>query len=334
MVSPVGQTTNIIQSQNLNSASEAAAAIPIMGSRSLALALGPNQAIPSASLTPISNNVATQSFNFLELPAEFKAHVLSFLPAQEIASTCRAVCPELRDFINRNESHIARLNIMHTHADLQYRINNLTQMKPHDFDSFVSCIRYWVAQRGFARYVKKSAYKPLDDWIILVSGDQDGQQRRTRYRWRSLNRRLVLLQQDIICNPATNHASILHQAKQRAKQDEVDYAQYTVLCELVAQQALSQPFFNYKDFEWNKRDLHETYPTFRLSRVSLGTGRDSYVLDPSCPLDSVAQLALPPLPAASFCYYVEEEWCREALDTGGVLSPLRKAALLEKVKIF
>lgn len=210
MISPVRgrQTTNVNQIQDLNSASEAATATSSMGSRSLALAMGPEQAKPSASLTPISNNVATQCFKFLELPAELKAHVLSFLPAQEIASTCRAVCPELRDFIDRNESHISRLNIMHSHADLQHRINTLAQMKPHDFDSFVSCVRYWVAQRGFARYVRKSAYKPLDDWIILVSGHQDGQQCKARYRWRSLTRRLVLLQQDIICNPATKHARL------------------------------------------------------------------------------------------------------------------------------
>jgi hypothetical protein len=115
---------------------------------------------------------------------------------------------------------------------------------------------------------------------------------------------------------------------------EVGYAQYKSFCEQIARRGVSQPFSNHKNFDERYREENETYPTFRLTSVSLEARQGSFVLNPFFLPELVAQLALPPLRDARFCYYVEEEWCRNWLDTGAMLSPLAKAALLEVVKIF
>lgn len=326
------------QNQSLLSASSLTTATPpsTAGFGSLTLSFRPIQAIPSATLAPpISNTVeTTKSSDFLSLPKELKARTLSFVSAREVASNCRAVCSELRDFIDRHEDHIAQLGIMRNRAGLQYRINDLTHMnlvKPQNIATFVSYFRYWVAQRGLARYLGNSAYRPFIDWVI---GHEEGEQRKSTNRWRRNTRFLVKLQRRILCHPASSHAYLLDLAIGDVKTIEVGYAQYKSFCEQIARRGVSQPFFNFKSVEDRKREEHETYPAFRLTNVSLEARRGSLVLNPFSSPEFVAQLALPSLPGARFCYHVEEEWCRNGLDTGAMLSPLAKAAFLEVVKIF
>ena len=176
------------------------------------------------------------------------------------------------------------------------------------------------------------------DWVYLVSR-RPGKwySHQTPRRWWEATGNLVKLQEKISCSPATEHANILLQTRQEFKtQDEGEYAAYEALCELVARQAVSQPFFDFKFLEMTKTREHQTYPATLLTQATLGVGRDLQVLDHCCPLASVAQLALPTLPAAMFCYYIEEneEWCRTVLNQQSLLSLLEKAAILDVVKIY
>ena len=245
----------------------------------------------------------------------------------------------------------SRIAYRHKHHDLQRRIDTLTQMRPHDLASFISCFHYWITQRGFARYFgKRSADRPFVGWVILVSGHPaKSLKQQGMPRWQKVTKYLVELQEKISRSPATEHANILGETTQKIRhQSEGEYAEYKALCKLVAKQAVSQPFFDFKFFEMPETQEHLTYPATRLTQVTClpqamprqvatpGQRQDLQVLDPCCPSGSVAQLALPPLPDARFCYYVEEneEWCRTVLSRQGPLSPLEKAAILDVVKIF
>jgi hypothetical protein len=119
---------------------------------------------PSASSSAISDDTTTLPSGLLSLLAELLAHTLSFLPAREIARICRPVCSELRDLIDCHENHIAVLKIKHKNAGLQHHINTLAHMEPHDLVSFISCFRFWVAQRGPANYLHKSSYDSFTNW--------------------------------------------------------------------------------------------------------------------------------------------------------------------------
>jgi hypothetical protein len=55
---------------------------------------------------------------------------------------------------------------MRNRAGLQHRINDLAHMnlvKPQNIATSVSYFRSWVAQRGFAKYPGKPAYRPFTD---------------------------------------------------------------------------------------------------------------------------------------------------------------------------
>jgi hypothetical protein len=290
---------------------------------------------PSASSSPISNNIANQPPHFLSIPEELIAHTLSFLSAREIASSCRAVCPELCDFVDRHENLLARPKIKHKHADLQHRINTLTQMKPHDFASFVSSFSYWVDQRGLAQCSDTATYKPFTQWINLMSESDEYEKFHTTTRWQQLTEWLVRLQCNIVRNHVAAHATILHETISRVKPEDKDHAQYTELCSRIFTQSSSQPLFWFKQLDAESgAKMYKIYPVLRLTQATVKGGRGTRVLGPFFSPELLAQLALPPLPDARFCYYVEEEWCRNGLDTGATLSPLEKAALLEVVRIF
>jgi hypothetical protein len=309
-----------------------------MGSGSLALAFRPIQATPAASSNPVSDKAATRSLSFLSLPEELKARSFSFVPARVVASICRAVCPELRDIVDRYENQIAHLKIVRKHADLQHHINTLTHMEPHDLASFISCFRVWIAQRGPANYLHKSWYNPFTNWLNTLNLDskrEEGWEANLAH-WKKLAFHLMDLQRDVSSLDWRVHARILRQALQVARPWERDYAQYTEICELISKQLDAPWLFDFKNPEVKRRETL-TYPVFRLSQAAYRKkkGRKGIqVLDPFFPPESVAQLALPSLPDDRFCYYVEEEWCIKLLNTGGVFSPLAKAALLETVKIF
>lgn len=162
-----GQNTNINQIQSLSGApvlaTGATTAPPTMGSGSPTLAFRPINSAPLAPLDPISNNLTSRTLGFLSFPEELKARTLSFVPAREVASVCRAVCSELRDFIDRHEHHIAHLKILREDADLQHRIDILRRMQPSDLFGYVFSFRCWVAQRGLADYMCKSWYRPFHE---------------------------------------------------------------------------------------------------------------------------------------------------------------------------
>ena len=342
-----GRTTNINQIQNLSGAPVLATApAPSMtGSGSLALAFRPSQATPSAPPQPISNNARSQPLGFLSLPEELKARTLSFVPAREVASVCRAVCPELRDFIDRHESHIAHLKILREGADLQYRIDILHRMKPSDLLSYVFSFRCWVAQRGLADYMCNSWYKPFHDWVSRDVMKRDESRRAERSRWMDFTRNLMHLQREISTLQARAHAEgssldaqpyskILNKKTKKVRPGDRDQAQYIHLRKLITEQRDSPWLFDYTSPEVENRGKLQTYPTWHLTKIKYQRWEGSHVVNAFFPFESVAQLPLPRLPDTRFCYYVEEEWCCKLLNTGGMFSPLAKAALLEAVKIF
>lgn len=290
---------------------------------------------PSASSPSLSDNTDTPSA-LLTLPEELLAHTLSFLPVREIARNYRLVCPELRDFVDHQESHIAGLKIKPKHAELQHRINTLTQMKPHDLASFVSSLRYWAAQRGLSKYKDKGRYRAFTDWVNSVSELDENEQRLTTTRWRDLTNLLMRMQYNVVRSPVAVHAHILRDVISNVKPGDRDYSQFAELCNGISTQPVSQLLFDCKQLDVEGGEEYQSYPAFRLTQVTVRGRTGPRVLGPSCPAGSVAQLALPSLPDGRFCYYVEEVegWCRTALNTGATLSPLAKAALLEAVKIY
>lgn len=341
------RTTNIKQIQSPSAAPvlATAPASSFMGTGSLALAFRPIQAAPSAPSRPISNNAKSQRLGFLSLPEELKARTLSFVPAREVASVCRAVCPELRDFIDRHESHIAHLKILREGADLQYRIDILHQMKPSDLFGYVFSFRCWVAQRGLADYMCKSWYKPFHDWVSRDVMKRDESRRAERSRWMDFTRNLMHLQREISTLQARAHAEgssldaqpyskILNKKTKKVRPGDRDQAQYIHLRKLITEQRDSPWLFDYTSPEVEKRGKLQTYPTWHLTDIKYQHWDGSHIVDAFFPKESVGQLPLPRLPDTSFCYYVEEEWCRKLLNTGGMFSPLAKAALLEAVRIF
>lgn len=297
---------------------------------------GTTALVPSASSSSISDSAATPPSGLLSLPEDQLAHTLSFLPARDIAHACRPICSELRNFIDRHENHIAGLKIKHKHADLQHRIDTLTQMKPQDLLSFVSAIRYWVAQRGLAKYKGKGRYRAFTDWVNSISELDENEQRQTTLRWRDLTNMLMRMQYNIVHSPVTSHAYILRDVISNVKQGDRDYAQYAELCNLIFTQPVSQLLFDCKQLDVEGVKESQSYPVFRLTQATVSQKGGPLVLAPFLPPGNVAQLALPSLPDARFYYYVEEVegWCHTALSTGVTLSPLAKAALLEAVKIF
>jgi hypothetical protein len=291
---------------------------------------------PSASLPPVSNNTATPPPGLVSLPEELLAQTLSLLSPQEIALTCRSVCSELRNFVDRHENYIAGLKIKHKHAELQRRMDTLTQMKPHDLASFVSSFHYWVAQRGLAKYRGKGRYRNFTGWVNLMLGLDINEQRQTTLRWRDLTNLLMRMQYNIVRTPVIAHARILSDVLSNVKPGDRDYAQYADLCNLISTQPVSQLLFDCQQLDVEGGEEYQAYPVFRLNRIIVVSRGGPHVLDPFCPPGSDVQLALPRLPAARFCYYVEEveEWYRTALNAGATLSPLAKAAFLEGVKIY
>lgn len=174
---------------------------------------------------------------------------------------------------------------------------------------------------------------------------RDKRRRVERSRWRDLTRNLMHLQQEISNLQARAHAEgsnlrvqayskILDRATQKVKPGDRDRAQYVHLCKLIAEQRDSPWLFDYTSPEVEKRGKLQTYPTWHLTEIKYQHLEGSHAVDAFFPTESVAQLPLPRLPDTRFCYYVEEEWCRKLLNTGGMFSPLAKAALLEAVKIF
>ena len=343
-----GQNTNINQIQSLSSTPSltTAPASSMMGSGSLALAFRPTQAATSAPSGTISNSATSRPLGFLSLPEELKARTLSFVPAREVASVCRAVCPELRDFIDRHEHHIAHLKILREDADLQHRIDILRRMQASDLFGYVFSFRCWVAQRGLADYMCKSWYRPFHEWVSRGVTKRDKSRRNEMSRWMDLTRNLMHLQRDISNLDAGAKAErsslyvraysrILNRATQKVKPGDRDHAQYVHLCKLIAEQSDSPWLFDYTSPEVEKRGKLQTYPAWHLTEITYQHWEGSHVQDPFCPTESVAQLPLPRLPDTRFCYHVEEEWCRKLLlDTGGIFSPMAKAALLEALKIF
>jgi len=284
----------------------------------------------------MSDNTTSSPSRLLSLPEELLTHTLSFLPAREIALSCRPVCSELRKFIDHHENHIAGLKIKRKHTDLRHRISTLTQMKPHDLLSFVTSIRYWVAQRGLAKYKGKGRYRAFTDWVISLSEHGENEQRRTIFRWRDLTNILMRMQYNIVRNPVMAHAHIFRDIVGNVKQGDRDYAQWAELCNLIHTQPVSQLLFDCKQLDVEGVDEYQSYPLFRLTQATVKGSAGPRVIDPFCPPGSVTQLALPSLPDARFCYYVEETegCCRTALSRQGQLSLWEKAALLEAVKIF
>jgi hypothetical protein len=246
------------------------------------------------------------------------------------------VSSEFRDFIDGHGDHIARPTITRKHAELQDRINILTQMKPHDLLSFVISLRYRVAQRGLASYTNIGTYRPFMGWLELVSESGGNVLPQTLTRWRNLTSHIVRLQHKITHTSVAAHGNILREAIAKVKEGDRDYAQYVDLCRLIPTRPVSQLLFDC-ECEETRREEYQTYPTVRLTQVKARGNRGVHVLNPFCSPDSVAQLALPRLPRAKFCYYVEEDdewWCRSVLGQQSPLSAMEKAALLEAVKIF
>ena len=157
-----GQTATMNQIQTLAITPEISAA-PALSTTSCSppnLVYHPATATPSVLTTPASNTAATRPLGFLTLPEELKARTLSFLPPREVVR-CRAVCSVLRDTVDHHAAGITRPTVLRNHAQLQDRIDTLAQIKPYDLISFVSCFRYWMAQRGTANYLRQAWLKPF-----------------------------------------------------------------------------------------------------------------------------------------------------------------------------
>jgi hypothetical protein len=73
---------------------------------------------PPASSSSMPDNTTSPPSGLLSIPEELLTHTLSFLPAREIALSCRSVCSELRNFIDHHENHIAGLKIKRKRANL------------------------------------------------------------------------------------------------------------------------------------------------------------------------------------------------------------------------
>jgi hypothetical protein len=209
-------------------------------------------------------------------------------------------------------------------------------MKPHDLLSFVTSIRYWVAQRGLAKYKGKGRYRTFTDWVNSISELDEDEQRQKILRWRDLTNILMRMQYNIVRSPVMAHAHIFRDVVGNVKQGDRDYAQWAELCNLISTQSVSQLLFDCKQLDVEGVDEYQSYPFFRLTQATVKGSAGPRAIDPFCLPGSVAQLALPSLPDARFCYYVKEveEWCHTALSRQGQLGPLEKAALLEVVKIF
>lgn len=150
--------------------------VPVYGATAssfVTLAFRPHPVATSASSSRFSRAVATQSSQFLSLPAELKVHTLSFLPAQ-VASTCRAVCQDLWKFINGNQDHSTQMILKRNQSRLMYTVQSIgSNAQPTYFLSFLVGFNGWIERRGIVLREPKSTLKMFSDWVCHTFGHSD-----------------------------------------------------------------------------------------------------------------------------------------------------------------
>lgn len=97
-----------------------------------------------------SQTKITQQRRSPSLTDELKVNVLSYVPAQEIVSNCRATCQELCGFIDGHENRIADAIAKRERRRLQAHSDKLKSFgPPASVKAFLEGLRVFTEQRGF-----------------------------------------------------------------------------------------------------------------------------------------------------------------------------------------
>lgn len=313
---------------------------------SMTLAFRLHPVAKSASTSRFSRGVATQSSQFLSLPDELKVRTLSFLPAQEVASTCRAVCQGLREFIDGNQDRIARVIFKRNQTRLQVaseKISNspfcMPNARDETFYGFMNSFLIWIERRGVVLSRPKSTLKMFRDWVCRSNAYQNTKHQRVvnghSAQYNAFIRFLIELQnsfdQDLRNGKCKSLKRLEHFYTRGALHMKLHHDQYKDLCKQIYDETSGESCFPGRIHKSAKAEL-AAFPKLRLTDAR--SPRTDGTLHSVCRSGDVAKLQLPQLSDTIFFYYVEEEWCCEALTTQLPLVPLKRAAILERVKIF
>ena len=319
--------------------------------RRAALSKGNNSSAPTLSLRSLpqtrrqeqksprlhnfSQTKVTQQRGLSSLTDELKVKILSYIPAQDILSNCRATCQELCNFVDGHENRIADAIAKRERRRLQAHSNKLKSFgPPASVKAFLEGLRVFTEQRGFvtmeehesrvaAKWVRH-LFRNVFPYVQNTTGRDD--------KWAVLASHFFQLQRsfaDDVRRGLPKRDCRQEFKLMNGQWDSVSLHQIMEVYELVKASPTNQPYFPGKV---HRRDVQETdtWPKLRLTMAYKG----KICLHPVVPYELVHLLDLPKLPQDKmFFYFVDEEWvCREM--GRGPLPPMLKAAVLQLIKIF
>lgn len=286
-------------------------------------------------LHSFSQTRAPQQGALFTLTNELKVNILSYVPAQDILSDCRATCQQLFSFIDGHEKRIADAITKRELGRLQAHSDKLKSFgPPASVKAFLEGVRIFTEQRGFvtmedhesrvaAKWVRH-LFRNVFPYVQNTTGRDD--------KWAVLAKDFFQLQRsfaDDVRRGLPKRDCRQEFGLLNSHWDSVYLHQIMELYELVKATPTNQPYFPgiVHGHEVLERD---TWPKLRLTMAYNG----KICLHPVVPYELMHLLDLPKLPQDKICfYYVDEEWvCKEI--ARGPLSPMLKAAVLQLIKIF
>lgn len=263
---------------------------------------------------------------------EVKVRILSHLPAQTVASVCRATCQELHNFIVGHESKIADAIEKREIARLQEQSDHIKSFGvPDDLKEFIDGVRFFTRQRGMVAR-KREMLQSLNRWVSHIF-------RNTTHHDGNDAAKLARLAADLIGLQQKFHQDVRKGKQKRNSRmpfmlNNLSWSfalnrQVEALYDLVKASSSKQPFFPGSNYVPRLTE-RLTWPELRLTMV----WDDCQALHPTVPYEQVHLLGLPKLPQDKiFFYYVRELWVQKAISEGSFRG-LKKAAVLELIKIF
>lgn len=312
--------------------------------KTFTLAFRSHQNDASASSTLISSAIS-QPFQFPSLPHDVKIRVLSFVPESDVALNFRLVCHEFCDLVDGNELHITNLTAERECSRLQSQIDVRKQMMPRNLTDFVFDASRWVQLRGFCPSDPKVTINSFTAWRLSADGNRDMQMRgynvqpRDLSMWGILTTNLLRLQLDLQRDEDALGERLIATLQDYAVPSSAacntdTLLEYQRLCFMLWDHPVSEPFFSGEQHDHSDGEKG-TFPELRLSTASYRhLPRSRRSLDPDFPTHDVQELGLPELKDKTFFYYFGEEVDRDVFERLYPLTPLKRASLLKKVKLF
>ena len=234
------------------------------------------------------------------------------------------------------------------HARLRYEISIRRQMVPSNLTEFVSHARQWIQLRGFCPHEPSIMIDSFTDWRLERNENQDPANQSTHVEphdlvmWRTLTIHLLRLQLDLHRHFAALGEKLLLTLRDYAFPpgaacDAATLIEYQRLCFVIWDHPISEPFFS---GEQHRHVLGEqgTFPELRLNPAPYHDGVQYAVVERSIRRKDVEELLLPKLIVRElgkkFFYYFESEVGGEVFRRLFPLTPLKKASLVELVKLF